>query len=250
MSQSDDIAAINNYITGSKAKTPEAERIKADWKSWYSNLSFWQQSMDDDTLMNANAKREAFNVANGSPKAPKNAPPAAIIAKRLNVDSNPAVRSPTQPGIARPTLRVGSRGKDVEDWQRKLGIEKVDGKFGPKTRDMTKEWQSKHGLKSDGVVGPATWMAAYVTDPSPAAIPAEVHDSTGALPSAKAVETKKAILTHAVAVSKKIVAQGKDLATADIAAVTRKTSTFSTPVKVGAVAAIFGGAWYWLKGRK
>ncbi len=57
------------------------------------------------------------------------------------------------------TLRRGSRGALVRDWQREVG-EVADGKFGPHTETATKAWQASHGLVPDGVVGPKTWAAA------------------------------------------------------------------------------------------
>lgn len=58
-----------------------------------------------------------------------------------------------------PTIRRGSNGETVKDWQRILHI-LADGQFGPHTERITKEWQQSHRLKPDGVVGPATWEAA------------------------------------------------------------------------------------------
>jgi hypothetical protein len=55
-------------------------------------------------------------------------------------------------------LKIGSRGKEVENLQEFLGI-KADGVFGPKTEQEVKKWQSARGLVADGIVGPATWDA-------------------------------------------------------------------------------------------
>jgi len=67
-----------------------------------------------------------------------------------------------------PTLRRGSFGTAVKDWQRFLGIV-ADGAFGPLTELATIAWQGKHkdvvtgeALKVDGVVGAKTWAAAEV----------------------------------------------------------------------------------------
>jgi peptidoglycan hydrolase-like protein with peptidoglycan-binding domain len=58
-------------------------------------------------------------------------------------------------------LSSGMKGEDVRAWQAELirsGYSKVkaDGVFGPVTLASTKDWQSKRGLKPDGIVGPAT----------------------------------------------------------------------------------------------
>lgn len=41
-----------------------------------------------------------------------------------------------------------------------IGPWDIDGQFGPKTRDATKNWQRKYGLVADGIVGNATWGTA------------------------------------------------------------------------------------------
>jgi peptidoglycan hydrolase-like protein with peptidoglycan-binding domain len=40
-----------------------------------------------------------------------------------------------------------------------LKPEKVDGKFGPHTKNAVIEFQKFHSLTADGVVGPKTWQA-------------------------------------------------------------------------------------------
>jgi len=62
------------------------------------------------------------------------------------------------------TLVYGSTGTDVKTLQsklKKLGYhnEKVDGIYGWRTLKSVKWFQSRFGLKVDGVVGPATWAA-------------------------------------------------------------------------------------------
>lgn len=41
-----------------------------------------------------------------------------------------------------------------------LGYADLDGNFGPKTRDATKSWQTRYGLRADGRVGSGTWGRA------------------------------------------------------------------------------------------
>ena len=62
----------------------------------------------------------------------------------------------------RPTVRVGSQGDDVRFLQRVLLADGaqivVDGHFGPQTEHFVREFQRKHGLTIDGIVGTAqTW---------------------------------------------------------------------------------------------
>ncbi len=60
-----------------------------------------------------------------------------------------------------PTLRLASRGEAVKALQLELGFTgtDVDGKFGRMTLAAVTTWQRNHGLKVDGVVGPATWKS-------------------------------------------------------------------------------------------
>ncbi len=67
-----------------------------------------------------------------------------------------------------PTLRKGARGDNVEELQALLNAKygfslDVDGVFGDKTVQAVKAFQSAHGLKADGIVGPKTWKALGIT---------------------------------------------------------------------------------------
>jgi putative chitinase len=54
-------------------------------------------------------------------------------------------------------LKKGDNNENVKLMQQKLGIEPAVTNFGPKTEAAVKEFQAKHGLTADGVVGPKTW---------------------------------------------------------------------------------------------
>jgi hypothetical protein len=54
------------------------------------------------------------------------------------------------------TLSVGSTGPAVKKLQRRLHVRPVSGYFGPKTQRAVRRFQRRHGLKADGVAGPAT----------------------------------------------------------------------------------------------
>lgn len=65
---------------------------------------------------------------------------------------------------ARPVLRTGSVGADVEVLQRRLtelgfAPGQVDGRFGTRTRTAVVDFQERRGLGVDGIVGPQTWSA-------------------------------------------------------------------------------------------
>lgn len=56
----------------------------------------------------------------------------------------------------RPTTRRGDTGKAVEVIQAAVGVP-VNGTFDAATEAAVREFQRKHGLVPDGIVGPRTW---------------------------------------------------------------------------------------------
>ncbi|MEU4226233.1 N-acetylmuramoyl-L-alanine amidase [Nonomuraea sp. NPDC026600] len=74
------------------------------------------------------------------------------------------------PAWLRPLKYVSGRplmmGQDVRTWQAALNTKldaklAVDGAFGSKTAAGTRTFQRREGLAVDGIVGPATWAAAW-----------------------------------------------------------------------------------------
>lgn len=63
------------------------------------------------------------------------------------------------------TLKVGSYNPDVRIFQKHVGATQ-DGKFGPATEKLAKAFQSKNGLKADGVIGSAGWKKILPIDPT------------------------------------------------------------------------------------
>lgn len=53
------------------------------------------------------------------------------------------------------TYKIGSRGEIVKQIQKALHLYE-DGLFGINTEEAVKKFQASHGLKPDGIVGPAT----------------------------------------------------------------------------------------------
>ena len=56
------------------------------------------------------------------------------------------------------TIKSGSKGNAVKVWQIIVGVY-PDGVFGTKTERATKEFQRKHNLTVDGIVGDKSWSA-------------------------------------------------------------------------------------------
>ena len=61
-----------------------------------------------------------------------------------------------------PTLRKGDKNDYVLSWQKFLNLNGYhcgleDGVFGKNTELAVKQWQTAHGLKADGIIGPKTW---------------------------------------------------------------------------------------------
>jgi peptidoglycan hydrolase-like protein with peptidoglycan-binding domain len=88
----------------------------------------------------------------------------------------PVVDQPQTAPTDKPTGRAilsyaaGSRGADVIEWQRIIGV-KQDGIFGAGTESKTKTWQKARGLNPDGIVGPKSWELAYRQEPALAVTP-------------------------------------------------------------------------------
>lgn len=80
----------------------------------------------------------------------------ASLMAGTGVVSNPVI--PAQDGQARPTLRRGDKGEAVRVLQSGLGVG-VDGVFGPGTEAAVRDFQRKHNLVPDGIVGPKCWAA-------------------------------------------------------------------------------------------
>lgn len=74
----------------------------------------------------------------------------------------------TEVGAGMRTVRRGDFGADVGTLQKKLvelgNTLEIDGKFGQKTENAVKMFQSSNGLTVDGIVGAKTWAALGITE--------------------------------------------------------------------------------------
>jgi len=95
---------------------------------------------------------------------------AVLLGEATEVTGENTQESPQDgQGSTLPTLRKGSEGEEVKALQNLLNQPengayqlKVDGKFGPLTRDAVTKFQQDNGLKIDGIVGRNTWKKLTV----------------------------------------------------------------------------------------
>lgn len=80
------------------------------------------------------------------------------VVSLLPLLAQPPESLPTLPA-GKATIRRGSKGPLVAEWQRIIGVT-ADGDFGHATERATVAWQKARGLVPDGVVGPKSWSAA------------------------------------------------------------------------------------------
>lgn len=203
-----DVRAINDYMNRTAPKTSAAAQLKKQWVTWYSGLNGITIKLDD-TFAEASNRRNAFNVAQAKNEqelektkqflAQSSANDKKIrpdlYAKTDSVGNFQKAKGVTvasaAPGTvlkgSRPTIRRGSVGEAVKEWQRIIGVE-ADGKFGPDTDRATRAWQREHGLEVDGAVGGATWAAALGGSNAPN-VPFSVAAVTPVAPAGKPAST-------------------------------------------------------------
>lgn len=78
------------------------------------------------------------------------------VAAILTGTAPPPVLIPRVDDRNRPTLRRGATGPHVARLQQLLGVSGPDT-FGPRTEAAVREFQRRHDLVPDGIVGPNTW---------------------------------------------------------------------------------------------
>ena len=134
-------------------------------------------------------------------------------------------RSPPPPSkvVAHPTIRMGSRGDAVKEWQKLLGLVPT-GIFDRTELSATKGFQSGHRLTPDGIVGPRTWMAAYASSTiiNNTPLPGAVVDASGLLPPALAPTTSQVVRMASIRVPSVITKPvGQPVAQSKVASVLR-----------------------------
>ena len=190
MSQSEDMDAINRYMRTTPLVTPEAFQIKDAFIRWWDNLNFLDRTLSQAAYDEARTRRNQLNIANQKTERDKaemkeviargssteeyqggKAPPIDKATGRVGTQVSKPTVAPTPStmpdkntptvGKTRAKLQLGSRGEDVHEWQKFLGISPTTGYFGEVTVAKTKNYQKSNGLKDDGIVGPMTWAKAF-----------------------------------------------------------------------------------------
>lgn len=175
MSQSEDMAAIDSYIRNTHAVSDPAAKLQRQWGSWYEGLGWFDRNANSSIYNEARARRKAFNDANKTPEDPGGLTTEMMQMDPSNPQTQAVISQQRTTNIAKAaslkyghdTIKQGSRGPAVVEWQRIIGGIAADGNFGPKTHELTKKWQVAHNLTADGVVGPKSWAKAAEPPPAP-----------------------------------------------------------------------------------
>ena len=100
--------------------------------------------------------------------APAPEPAEEPAAEEPPAPAAPAPATGTPPPFSNPAVTVFGPGQvsdDIRTWQARMAERgwhiEVDGIYGPQTRRIAMAFQAEKGLVVDGLVGPATWAAAW-----------------------------------------------------------------------------------------
>lgn len=160
------IELITDYYTG-YGRTWKSDR--GTWKVYdkptvsgapggdWIHVEISNEFCDDPAYYDNAVKRLFSNTATPSAPAPAPAPKPVVEApKPKPATAEPKIKFP-YPG---KPIKWRSKGDDVKLVQAFLKIA-VTGTADKITTEAVKDYQSAHGLKADGVVGPATWQAMF-----------------------------------------------------------------------------------------
>lgn len=149
---------------------PKSEPIKATPK--YHTIvrgdTFWElskkYSMSIDELEKLNPKVNALKLVVGEKVVVGygDTPKVETKQSQPKSTSTPKAKAPVRPYPGKAVKR-GAQGNDVKAIQRAIGIPErgIDGKFGPQTERLVKEYQKRKNLVVDGVVGQKTWNVMF-----------------------------------------------------------------------------------------
>lgn len=156
--QAMNIDAYNTAIITSKSIQPQAVALKKAWEKWYTNLSWTKKNFISAIQDQAKERYNAYTIANAKTKKAAKDLDHYYRTGEMVYKSKAQGNKTRKVTAKRATVRNGSHGSTVAEWQRIIGVID-DGKFGPQTKAATIKWQQAHGLTADGIVGPNTWAA-------------------------------------------------------------------------------------------
>jgi peptidoglycan hydrolase-like protein with peptidoglycan-binding domain len=182
--RSDDLDAIKNYFDRTAPQSSAADIAKQSFYQWWSKIGFFGRHLSDGNLAEAQRRKISFDAANGVAKPASDGgltaeeqdyfanmpsvdvtglPPAAVKLRMVEAAKDATFASKPPPGsilaLQYGTLKTGSKGDGVKRWQAAIQVNQT-GTFDAATTAATKTFQTAHGIKADGVVGPASWTAA------------------------------------------------------------------------------------------
>jgi peptidoglycan hydrolase-like protein with peptidoglycan-binding domain len=170
------LATLMHYATPAQAAELATHPLwKAGWNNTYQaqygpgnlhgyrQLAMWQYggtNIDTDTFYGDRATFRAMGVGTTSTPPVKITPPPAPTPK---ADQFPLPTGQVYaPDDGTPLTHSGARAGDrlaIRRIQHIVGVEDVDGHYGPTTAKYVTAFQRAHHLTADGKVGPATWAA-------------------------------------------------------------------------------------------
>jgi hypothetical protein len=62
--QSDDLAAMNIYMSDAKPVSPQAIKLRDEWLTWWESLGWYAKTFDSNTFDQARNRKHAFDIAN------------------------------------------------------------------------------------------------------------------------------------------------------------------------------------------
>ncbi|PMP75793.1 MAG: hypothetical protein C0183_19340 [Roseiflexus castenholzii] len=130
--------------------------------------------------------------------------PSAPLVAPLTAFHRITIQTQRSPQSSRPTLRQGSsHAEDIKFLQERLNSDgatpalEVDGIFGPLTDAATREFQRRHGLIVDGIVGPQIWGALNALERAGIAGPEDVMSGTHPVTAEQHLEVEQALHPNA-----------------------------------------------------
>lgn len=137
---------------------------------------------------------------------------SAQVVSHAATEIDQAMKAPAAP----PASATGTRilklasplmsGPDVKSWQQVLASAgypvTADGVFGAKTSEATKDWQKKHSLPGDGIVGPATRAKIGTAPTAPMTVPATPKPQADPPKKSPVEVAAEAAATHLLALQK------------------------------------------------